>query len=154
MESEWIFCRAIRMSKSSGAFLAQTPETISGAVYYSSTDEHYTTLGISTGLEYHFLKTKRFSPYCGLIVRYENKTSGSTYDDVNISSSLPTIDHYEITNAWMTTYIQYSGSYYSIVRKLLEQGYLKVNINAVLGADFYIFPNFYLGLELGIGYNT
>jgi hypothetical protein len=134
---------------------AEVPETYSGAIYYSTTDESYTTLGVSTGFEYHFLKTKRFSPYFGLIVGYENKTSSSTYNNVNSDYPDYTVDVTDIKNAWQQTYlIEYGGGYYQVVTDISERGYSKLSANVVMGADFYPFQHFYLGLELGFGYNA
>ncbi|MCX6252781.1 MAG: hypothetical protein NTX61_18760 [Bacteroidetes bacterium] len=134
----------------------EQPETMNGSIYYTTTDEKYTILGLNTGIEYHFYNSKRFSPYIGLIIGYENETSSSSYEDLNSGSgSGITIDKTDITNAWMeTSLIQYYDGYYGILTQMVQRGYSKLSANAVVGADFYLFRHFYMGLELGVGYNT
>jgi hypothetical protein len=132
----------------------ETPETHDNVVYYNSTDQRSTTLGVTTGIEYHFLKTKRFSPYGGIIVGYENRSSKGTYQNVDYSYNGYVIDKTDLTNAWYETVYIESGGYYITTQVLAQRGYSKLSANAVLGADFYILRHVYLGIELGFGYNA
>jgi hypothetical protein len=135
----------------------ETPVKENNTLYYNTADERYTVLGLTTGIEYHFLNSKRFSPYIGFIIGYENKTSKSEYNEVNYYGypSDYRMDKTEIKNSWYETYIVYDGSgYYSLVTQLSERGYSRFSGNVVLGPDFYLFPHFYMGLELGAGYNA
>ncbi len=127
----------------------ETPIEYNNTTYFNSDDERYTVLGVSSGVEYHFLKTQRFSPYAGLILGYENKTSKAVYEDVEPYNYGGTYTYKMITteskNAWMLNSTQ---GYYS------ERGYSKLSVNAVLGADFYLMKHLYMGIELGVGYNA
>lgn len=133
----------------------EMPEPHNNVIYYNTSDESYTTLGLNTGVEYHFLKTAWFSPYFGIIVGYENKTSKSTYNEVNYDYTSYTMDKTEIQNGWNLSYlIDLGGGYYQTVTGLTERGYSKLSANAVMGADFYPCSHLYLGLEIGLGYNA
>ena len=105
-------------------------------------------LGVTPGVEYHFLNSKRFSPYVGVIAGYENKTSKGVYEDVQQIFTGGTLTYKmaktETKNAWNGT---------SALGTYNERGYSKLSFNAVLGADFYIMKHLYMGLELGVGYN-
>lgn len=82
----------------------------------------------SIGGEYHFAGTERLSPYGGLdIVLGGGKT----------------------TNEWSN----YDGTGYNAdFKRNIEAKYSTFGVNLVAGTDFYFAENFYLGLELGLGF--
>jgi len=114
--------------------------------FINSDDERYTVIGISSGLEYHFLNSKRFSPYAGVSIGFENKSSKGVYEDADYSGTSYQMVETEIKNAW--------GYYTGGSSNYLERGYTSIATNLVLGADVYIIKHLYLGLELGLGYNA
>jgi len=128
----------------------ETPVEYNNTTYYNTDEEKYTVLGLSTGVEYHFLNSKRFSPYVGAIVGYENKTSKAIYEDIDPEYTGGAYSYKmtrtEVKNAWN----QFTGteSYFE------QRGYSSIACNFVLGADIYIMKHLYMGLELGIGYNA
>lgn len=135
-------------------------ESSTGAVYFESNDEKFTTLGFTAGFEYHFINSKRVSPYIGVSFGYENKTSEGLYEDLNIdytgSGYEYTIVTTETTNIWrdlVLIYDEENGYYYNI-SNYVERGYHKLNGFIVLGADVYIVRHFYMGVELGFGMNA
>jgi hypothetical protein len=127
----------------------ETPVEYNNTTYYNSNDEKYTVAGVSTGAEYHFLDSKRFSPYVGLIVGYENKTSKAVYEDAQADYTGGTY-----TVKIVTTEFKNAWNYYGTQTGFLERGYSKISCNAVLGADFYLMKHLYMGIELGLGYNA
>jgi hypothetical protein len=129
---------------------SETPVENNNTTYFNSDDERYTVLGVHTGVEYHFLNSKRFSPYVGIVVGYENETSKAVYEDLSMDgTSYPytyRMVKTEVKNSWYYSSGS-SGTYH-------ERGYSMFSCNAVLGADFYLMKHLYMGIELGIGYNA
>jgi len=128
----------------------ETPFVYNNTVYYNTRDERYTVAGVNTGIEYHFLNSKRFSPYVGVIIGFENKSSKAVYDDVEP-------DYYSGTNIYKTVTTEYKNAwrYYSGTQtNLIERGYTRISGNIVLGGDIYLMKHLYMGLELGLGYNS
>ena len=127
----------------------ELPTIYGSNTYLNSYDERYTTLGVTSGVEYHFLKSRRFSPYAGIVIGYENKTSRGVYNNATMVGSGSTYSYAmvktEVANAWEVS--SGSGGY-------AERGYSSFSGNLVLGADFYIIKHLYFGLELGIGYTS
>jgi outer membrane protein W len=104
----------------------ETENTNAGA---SGTEVNKTSMfNVALGAEYHFAGTDRLSPYAGL--------------DILIGSG-------SSTNDWTN----YDGTGYladftaAIVDKQSMFG-----VNLVAGADYYFAENFYLGMELGLGF--
>ncbi|WP_343603777.1 OmpW family outer membrane protein [Fluviicola sp.] len=88
-----------------------------------------TTIGI--GGEYHFKGTEKLSPYAGLDINFgmgKATTEGTQTDGAN----------------WVAT--DYSEK--------SEQKTGGFGIGLVAGTDYYFVENFYLGVELGLGFNT
>ncbi len=132
-------------------------ETNDGAVYYESIDEKYNVLGINAGIEYHFLNSKRVTPYVGVSLGFEDKTSESKYEDVEYDYNGMQLNYHvvttEIKNLWREFILQYdpNNGYYYVVTNYQERGYHKFYGLAVLGADVYIVRHFYMGVEIGLG---
>lgn len=125
---------------------------------FDTQDAKYNVFSIGTGLEYHFLNSKRVSPYAGIGFSFERKSS-QYEDEVNkynpYLNELETVST-DIENAWQTSrligYDQYGNPYY--VPEISERAYNALRIQLVLGADVYILKHFYMGVELGFGYNN
>jgi len=47
----------------------------------------------------------------------------------------------------------YGYYYYSSTSYAEERAYNSIGANVLLGADYYFFKNFYLGFEIGLGYD-
>ena len=85
---------------------------------------------LAVGGEYHFAGTDRLSPYAGLDVKFGGGKSVMTGD---MSDGTTWIDQYteETTASFFT-----------------------LGLNLVGGADYYFAENFYVGMELGLGFNS
>ncbi len=82
------------------------------------------------GGEYHFTGTSRLSPYAGLDITFGG---GKT------------------TNEWSN----YDGAGYAAdYKRNIEEKYSLLGVNLVAGTDYYFAENFYLGLELGLGFRS
>jgi outer membrane protein W len=85
---------------------------------------------VAIGGEYHFAGTDRLSPYAGL--------------DIIIGSG-------SSTNDWSN----YNGSVYTAdYTRAIEAKTSMFGVNLVAGADYYFAENFYLGMELGLGFGA
>lgn len=136
---------------------ANTPDDI---MLFDENEEKFTVLGFQTGLEYHFLKSKRISPYVGFDIGFENKTSCANYKDYSVDNYY--YEDYEIvttttdiTNAWETSVNYYIDQWGNIhyIYDVTERAYTSYGFNVVLGTDIYIIKHLYLGFELGLGFN-
>jgi outer membrane protein W len=86
--------------------------------------------GLSLGAEYHFEGTDRLSPYAGLDVSFgggNNATEWDKYDGLGYN-----VDHTREITAKTST----------------------LGVSLVAGTDFYFAENFYMGLELGLGFGS
>lgn len=85
---------------------------------------------VALGAEYHFAGTDRLSPYAGL--------------DILVGGGKATAD-------W-TNYngIGYTADY----TRAIEAKTSSFGVNLVAGADYYFAENFYLGMELGLGFGS
>lgn len=81
------------------------------------------------GAEYHFTGTNRLSPYAGLDIRFGGGNTREVGKNVTTAPAYSGTDKYE-TNAKYGTF----------------------GVGLVAGTDFYFAENFYLGLELGLGW--
>jgi outer membrane protein W len=106
----------------------ETEDTNGGG---SGTEVNKTSsLGIAIGGEYHFAGTDRLSPYGGLdiVIGMGNSTA-------------------EWTN--------YDGTgYNSDFTASIDAPTSSFGVNLVAGTDYYFAENFYLGLELGLGFSS
>ncbi|HLP55970.1 MAG TPA: hypothetical protein VK151_13125 [Fluviicola sp.] len=87
-------------------------------------------MDFSIGGEYHFAGTDRLSPYAGLDIMLG---SGKATTDGTNSDGLTFIDTYTETSEAKTSMF---------------------GVALVAGTDFYFAENFYLGLELGLGWSS
>jgi outer membrane protein W len=86
--------------------------------------------GLALGGEYHFAGTDRLSPYAGLDISFGGGTS---------------------TNAWSN----YDGAGYNAdYKRDIEAKTSSLGVNLVAGTDYYFAENFYIGMELGIGFGS
>jgi len=132
----------------------------SSEIYRATTSENSLLLGLKPGIEFRFFKKTRVSPYFGIELSYINKSSKSEYVDYqeyynNVTSSY---QHYrvdtKVEGAWKGTSTLVGGwgtPYYS-TNYNNEISFYSYGLNLLLGTDFFISKNFYLGFELGFGY--
>lgn len=134
----------------------ETPYEYNDLVMFESTDEKFNLFGINTGLEYHFLDSRRISPYVGFDIGYENKSSKGVYEDVAHEFGMNEefyIRTTEIENMWTETIVlYYPDGFYQLVN-VSERGYNMFSGYIVLGSDVYITKHFYMGIEFGFGYS-
>jgi outer membrane protein W len=97
----------------------------------SGTEVNKTSMfNVAIGGEYHFAGTDRLSPYAGL--------------DILIGSG-------SSTNDWSN----YDGTGYTAdYTRAIENKTSMFGVNLVAGADYYFAENFYLGMELGLGFGA
>jgi len=135
----------------------ETPYVRDDYMLFDTEDAKTNVFGIGLGIEYHFLKTGRVSPYAGFQIGFEMKSS--SYESLNnhyenYGDSFTTTET-EIENAWGYSqygYDQYGNPYY--YTGIQERAYNAFKANLVLGADVYILKHFYMGVELGLGYSN
>lgn len=127
-------------------------------VLIESTDEKFMLYGINTGFEYHFLKSRRISPYVGLDFGYENKSSKGKYEDVvydyNGNTNSYIIQTTEIENMWSETIVLYHPDGFYQLINVSERGYNMFSGHLILGSDVYITKHFYMGVEFGFGFKS
>lgn len=85
---------------------------------------------VALGGEYHFAGTDRLSPYAGLDVKFGG--GKTTEEGVNSNGAV-----------WIDDY-----SYNS------ENSFSTLGVNLVAGTDYYFAENFYIGMELGLGFGS
>jgi hypothetical protein len=129
--------------------------------------ENATKFGVMPGIEYHFLKNSKISPYVGAELSFSKRTVKSHYRDYtsesyydNSTGSYQTryvpveIDIDGATRLVTAEYISnpYGYSYYQRT-EYLNRACTSYGGNLLLGCDFYFMRNLYIGLEAGLGYN-
>jgi hypothetical protein len=129
--------------------------------------ENSTKFGILPGIEYHFLKNSKISPYVGVGFSFFKQSVKSHYRDYisesyydNTTGSYETryipveIDIEGATRTVTQDFIQTSQGYYAYSRTSYpNRAYTSFGSNLLLGCDFYFMRNLYVGLEIGLGYN-
>ncbi len=90
---------------------------------------------IAIGGEYHFTGTERLSPYAGLDIKFG---MGSMKEDGNNAIMVTPTDAGYFLNR-TETYTAKASTF---------------GVNLVAGTDFYFAQNFYVGLELGLGFQA
>jgi len=131
------------------AIVAKNEKSNSALVYgqmpYEGSDKKKTFLtSVNLGAEKHFNAGKRLSPYLGFEAGVGFKVSKH---ELEYNSKSRTID-----GAWEYQYMNYNGQYYYNEIGFEERGYTNVSANLLSGFDFYMADNFYLGYELGFGF--
>ncbi|MDR0694421.1 MAG: hypothetical protein LBF81_03875 [Prevotellaceae bacterium] len=121
--------------------------------------ENFTKFGILPGIEYHFLKNSKISPYVGVEFSFFKQSVKSHYRDYTreyyaIHYTPVEIDIDGATRAITQEYIQTTqGSYYYTTMSYLNRAYTSFGGNLLLGCDFYFMRHLYVGLEAGLSYN-
>lgn len=115
-----------------------------------TTDEKSFVWGILPGIEYHFLKNSKISPYCGVELRYFKQNSSSVYEKyeyqyIGSSSSNYQYIKYDVDGGWISSL---SGNNIS----LGQRAFHSYGANLLLGTDFYFIKNMYFGFEVGLSY--
>jgi len=126
-------------------------------------NENKTKFGILPGIEYHFLKNSKISPFLGAELSFFNQSVKSHYRDYeskwNSSTSQPQYIPVEVdidgaTRRITSQFIQTpSGYYYYSYTDYPERAYTSYGGNLLAGCDFYFMRNLYVGIEAGLGYN-
>lgn len=125
----------------------------------TTSDEKSFTYGIMPGIEYHFLKNSKVSPYCGIELSYQRRNTSGVYEDyVEYSYNNYTYQKYTLEGAWKRTEsytFNYNGSTYSGTNITYDnqRSYHTVGSTLLMGSDFYFLKNMYFGFEVGLGYN-
>ncbi len=125
-------------------------------------NEKSTKYGISPGIEYHFLKNSRISPYVGLELSFTNLSIESHYTDVRTEYNndsyifIPVkVDIEGATREVTRDYIQTSQGYYQYYTSTSypKRAYTSFGGNLLAGCDFYFMRSMYVGAEVGLGYS-
>jgi len=135
--------------RASFAIVAKNEKSTTTLVYgqmpYDGSDKKNSFLtSINFGAEKHFNSGKRLSPYLGFEVGVGFKVSKH---ELEYNSAKKTID-----GAWEYQNLYYNGQYYDIQMGFEERGYTSANANLLTGFDFYMADNFYIGYEIGFGF--
>jgi len=91
-----------------------------------------TAINAAIGAEYHFAGTDRLSPYVGLDIMFGGGNTSSDYE--NAAGPQGGVGY--VADRTQTTEAKTS----------------MFGVNLVAGADYYFAENFYIGLELGLGW--
>lgn len=114
----------------------EVSETVTTPELYST--ENTFGFSIRPGYEKHFAGTDRLSPYVGaeLIFAMTSKKYTEEYHTGNTPENFDEPDKFATWTAER------------------KDGTTTIGLNAVAGADFYFTDNFYLGVEIGLGFQS
>ena len=136
--------------------------------YKPTISEKSILLGFKPGIEFRILTNSRISPYWGFEFSYINKSSSSEYVDYDREFDYD-IDDYvynkvetKLDGAWRKVTFQelestdpWGGTSYRTYRSTDytdERAFSSYGLNLILGTDFFLIRNLYLGFEIGLGY--
>lgn len=102
-------------------------------------------VNIKPGIEKHFEGTDRISPYVGAEIDFAIQ-SVTLIDERQVDPAGSTIG--TVTKRGNNK----SDDPSTVDSNRNEDGYTRIGLNLVAGADFYIFKNLYLGTEIGWGF--
>ncbi len=114
---------------------------------YGSNPQRYkderksTTLGLNVGLERHFLGSKRISPYIGVDISIENKSSNQEL--INGQTTI------KVKNGWYGNAVPPNN-----INTLIDQAYTAFGVDILSGFDFYVVKNFFFGYEFNLGFSN
>ena len=129
-------------------------------LYPSTYREKSFGYGVMPGIEYHFLKNNRISPYLGVELTYKKLKSSSMYENYTSNyNSSNTYQKYDVEGGWMNVEnytFTYNGQVYTGTSTSYDKNRSNHSIgtNLLLGSDFYLLKNMYLGFEIGLGYDN
>jgi hypothetical protein len=130
-------------------------------------NEKSTKFGVLPGIEYHFLKNSKISPYLGAEFSFFNRSVNSHYQDfvqeydnnsgdyryvpvkIDIDGASRKITTESIVYLPGGNYYYYNYTY----TEYPERTYTSSGGNLLAGCDFYFMRNVYVGVEAGLGYN-
>jgi len=129
--------------------------------------ESWTKFGVLPGIEYHFLKNSKISPYVGAEISFSKNTVKSHYRDYDYESYynnatgsydrryIPIeIDINGATRTIAEQYYQTQYGYgYYLTTSYLNRAYTSYGGHLLLGCDYYFMRNLYVGVEAGLGYD-
>ena len=126
-----------------------------------SGNEKTTNFGFLPGIEFHFLKDSKISPYWGFELSFLNQSVKSHYKDFKQVGSQEGVNYIPVevdidgaTRKITTDYI-YIGGYYSYTYiDYSERAYTSFGGNLLLGCDYYFMRHLYVGVEAGLGYHN
>lgn len=98
---------------------------VNDAEYQNITKQTNTNFSFMPGFEYHFSKFERISPYVGAEIGLLTQTNKTKETNTRNSDMV-----------------------------LTKQNGIGFGVNAFTGVDIYLCKGFYLGVELGLGYNN
>ena len=132
-------------------------------IYSVSGEDKSTEFGILPGIEYHFLKNSKVSPYLGLEFSFFNRSVESHYKDIYREYDYDKGGYYyvpveiDIDGATRNVFSEYheynNGYHYCTYTEYSERAYSSFGGNLLIGSDFYFMRNMYVGVEVGLGYN-
>lgn len=119
---------------------------------------------LTPGIEYHFLKNRKISPYVGFELYRGQKKSSASYEYYNRVYNNNTGNYDQVyvkesvQNGWIgivpSTYINNGVTYTYYARSYsAERAFTSYGSNLLFGSDFYFVKNMYFGFELGLGYH-
>lgn len=122
---------------------AQPGEEVAPNGSLVTTPELYATnksfgFSISPGYEKHFAGTDRLSPYVGAELMFAMNSTTQT-EEHHSGNSESTFDDPANWSTWTTE---------------RKDGTTSFGLNALAGADYYFADNFYLGLEIKLGFHS
>ena len=129
--------------------------------------ENVTMFGVLPGVEFHFLKNSKISPYIGAELSFTKNSVKSHYRDFNSESYYNNVTgnydtryipvEIDIKGATRTIEEEYYQTYYGYsyyyTPSYLNRAYTSYGGHLLLGCDYYFMRNLYVGLEAGLGYD-
>lgn len=125
---------------------------------YKLTSETNSLLwGVKPGVEYHLLSARKVSPYIGAEFYYSQRKSRSSFQGIAYEypsawgssdefSSYKYVYDIETEGAWRS----HSFMDGSLVNSNQNRSFTAIGCNLLIGSDFYLMKNFYMGFEVGL----
>lgn len=136
--------------------------------YKPTVSEKSFLFGFKPGIEFRILGESRISPYWGAEFSFINKSSESKYVDYErkIDSDINDFTYNKVetklSRAWRKVTFQelessdpWGGTSYRTYQSTdytHERAFSSYGLNLILGTDFFLISNLYLGFEIGLGY--